>query len=778
MHKKHYLAVFFLLLFCILKATHPHHPIDSLSRLLNLAEEERQRADLLNAMGKHYVRKHTDSMHYYTKQALEVSRQVNYIKGKITAYNIQAIAAFDSGDIPEGNRLIDKAKKLLDTVDFPKGLGDNLYAHSFAYYGTGEYEKCLEKLSNALPFYQETKDLEGQCLIYNGIGRIYADIRQYERALDAYEEFLAKSKILNNAHYISNAYNNIAIIHDNEQRYVKALAYFQSSLDIANQLNDRSAAAVRYNNMGVVYEKLGDYERAKKNYNILLKIGEESKNNRYLLACYDNFGNVALKEKKYQTAEKYYNQALDMAERINDTPLKGLCYSNIGKVKRFLKDYDTSIRFLQKGITIHEEAGQIKELAYAKVALAESYKAIGEDAKAMAFAKEAYDWANAQDDTERIVIREAAEVLSKLYERANNYQKAYAYHQQYKIASDKLQDRAIIQAMAVQQLQQDYEEEEQAKRKEEAEQKRAAAIERRNQRIGAFVLLAILLTIIGMVSNRYLILRKKNKLIEQQKEEISEQHAALEAQTEKLTRLNATKDKLFAIISHDLRGPIGSLESVLAMLLSKELSKTEFLDMASDLKQNTANIHQMLDNLLQWSYRQMNGSISTITTTVNAYKQAENVVGFLDELAKEKSLVVVNKVDKDLLVKADYDHFNLILRNLLSNAIKFTDYDGKIIISSKQTADVATICVSDTGVGMTEMQILQLFQESSTTPRWGTAGEKGVGLGLTLCKEMVTKNGGKIWVESTPDEGSSFFFTLPMVEAPVRGIKSVHSSSV
>ena len=142
----------------------------------------------------------------------------------------------------------------------------------------------------------------------------------------------------------------------------------------------------------------------------------------------------------------------------------------------------------------------------------------------------------------------------------------------------------------------------------------------------------------------------------------------------------------------------------------------------------------------------------------------ENTIQLLQSQADTKNIKLYSEVNEIILVKADYNHFSTILRNLVSNALKFTPRGGSIIVGSVNHSgeDLLTIYVKDTGIGIQEDLLINLFRLNATVSEPGTEGEKGTGLGLILCKEFVEKNGGKIYVESKPGEGSKFSFTLPI----------------
>ncbi len=257
------------------------------------------------------------------------------------------------------------------------------------------------------------------------------------------------------------------------------------------------------------------------------------------------------------------------------------------------------------------------------------------------------------------------------------------------------------------------------------------------------------------------------QLIEEQKERLEElvnlRTAELQKQTFELEQANETKNKLFAIIGHDLRSPIANLGSILDMVRENQVTQEEFFMLLPKLHDRVKNLRYTLENLLEWSYSQLEG-LQTKPTSVYLPQLIEEKVNFLADLAQMKAISFETSIQAELTIWADENHLRLILRNLLNNAIKFTNPNGIVTIKgydSPLQKDFAEIAIQDTGVGMSASKLKTLFHPNQSVSTYGTAGEKGTGLGLLLCKETVEKNGGQIWVTSEEGKGSTFYFTMP-----------------
>jgi signal transduction histidine kinase len=244
---------------------------------------------------------------------------------------------------------------------------------------------------------------------------------------------------------------------------------------------------------------------------------------------------------------------------------------------------------------------------------------------------------------------------------------------------------------------------------------------------------------------------------------------ALKDNESRLRNLNATKDKFFSIIAHDLKNPFNSILGFSDLLKdeARNLDIDSIIQYANIIYSSAQHTYELLENLLEWS-RMQQGTIPFEPHPVILSQIADNETEHLNFNASQKNIGLINNIDQKLIITADEYMLSAILRNLTSNAIKFTPKNGKIVISAQEREAVTQISVSDTGVGMSPDTIDKLFKiETSFTTR-GTANEKGTGLGLLLCKEFVEKHGGRIWVESVVSDptsgitgGSTFYFNIP-----------------
>jgi signal transduction histidine kinase len=250
---------------------------------------------------------------------------------------------------------------------------------------------------------------------------------------------------------------------------------------------------------------------------------------------------------------------------------------------------------------------------------------------------------------------------------------------------------------------------------------------------------------------------------EMKEREKAEQHLAQSNQD--LALLNQDKDKLFAILAHDLRSPLGSMMNLSDLLVEniKDFDEKELMEIISTLNKSAKQTFQLLNDLLAWSSVQMGRGEREKEYFPVSELVSENIVLLSSEMARKKIEILVD-IDPVLVAFADKFAIQSVLRNLLNNAVKFTESHGTINLMAKENHNFLEISVVDNGIGISREKQKKLFRVGAINSSPGIDGEKGSGFGLLLCKDLVTRNGGKIWFESEKGKGSAFHFSLPVRE--------------
>jgi len=232
----------------------------------------------------------------------------------------------------------------------------------------------------------------------------------------------------------------------------------------------------------------------------------------------------------------------------------------------------------------------------------------------------------------------------------------------------------------------------------------------------------------------------------------------------RLRELNATKDKFFSIIAHDLKSPFNAIVGF-SNLMTEQIKLKDYdgiEEYAEIILNSSTRAMELLKNLLEWS-RSQTGRMTFNSEYLDLSLLIRETADLLKDSAQQKLITITTEIPSNMQVMADRAMINSVLRNIISNAIKFTHTTGKIVISAVQNRDECEISIRDTGVGIGSENIHRLFRMDESFSTVGTHNEKGTGLGLLLSKEFVEKHGGKIWVTSEPGKGSTFYFTIPVV---------------
>lgn len=637
-----------------------------------------------------------------------------------------------------------------------------------------------------------------------------------EQTVIATHRIITLAKQHNHLTSQTNLYRILGDAHEVLGNYDSAMIYTKQSIALARETNHPSLLAKAYNLLGIIHDVQGSYDRALKSFFNALSIYEEKNDQEGINTEYINIGNIYAYQSENQKAIDYYQKSLNIANTIQDTVGIIMALNNIGSSWQDLQQTDLALEYYQQSITLARQQGNEQDIAlpldgisyillkqgehdkalsnaHYLLTLAEKYQNINDRIYAYKLLAEVYQ----AKENNRLAIQNAAEgytlarqigaklelkhlskLLADLYRKQGNFKNAYTYqsiHLAYQDTLYSLEKRKIINNL---ELTRSETENEMLKKENEltlAEiEKNEAIIDRQTAYAIAISLVAVLKVGIIIILYRLNLQRKRsNQLLSSQKEEIAKtnsqltqlngtlkQHQGqLQAQNEELERSNDIKNKLFSIISHDFRSPLSSLQGVINIMNSQSLSPEEIKQIFDSLSTKVQNTTNMLDNLLKWTRNQMQG-IRVDPKHFTVPDMAEEVINSLTILAEKKKVSLHHNISQNVAVYADPEMTRMILRNLISNAIKFTLPGDSVTVEASPTKDQkVVISVTDTGLGISPENMGKLFQLKDHTT-YGTANEKGTGLGLILCKDFVEKNGGEIWVESEEGKGSAFYFTL------------------
>ena len=606
----------------------------------------------------------------------------------------------------------EKANKLSRDVVYVKGEGIALSTLSQYHFYLGENTKGFNTLDAALEIAKSNKNIELQIRVLKATGNQQLDFGNHAEALKAYLSAIDLATSINDIRTLSVLKFNIAILYITQKDYAQGLRLYKEVQVINKQLGDEIYTAKTSSNIAEIYLKLHDFDNASLYIDSATKIFEKNKLLEWLAYCYNVKGDIYLKQNNPKLALHWYDKAITLHEDLSDDRYKVPLLNSISAAYYKLGNHEKAKETVFQALEIEKKLSLLEDTIW-------SY-----------------------------------ELLYKISKDMQRPEDALAYHEKYKLLSDSIYRKENLNSLGVLKTKLEF----------EKQQKDAAiANEKEKAKQNVYMYLSLIaLAILGLI---IFLLRKQSKTRKLFNNELRLKTAALEKREEELSAINNTKDKLFSIIGHDLRGPINALASILSLFKDKEIEPEEFLTFIPKVKSDVDAISFTLNNLLSWGRTQMTGSI-TEPCEINIKALTDENINLMHEIACHKSITITNNVPSNCNVWSDKNQIDVVIRNLLSNALKFTHKDGSIILNAVQKDSYIEVSIEDTGVGMEEHIQNKIFSpEKTLITTYGTADEKGTGLGLSLCKEMVENNGGKIWVESVPGKGSIFYFTLPKTKS-------------
>jgi two-component system, sensor histidine kinase and response regulator len=535
-------------------------------------------------------------------------------------------------------------------------------------------------------------------------------------------------------------------------RVDQALLFFMESAELYGKQNKKHAQALASFEIALIHHKAENYEEAETFYLQTLALGGDSLSHRMKINCYNGFALIERNKENFSKATMEFRKAYRIAEMHRDTVWMGILAGNIGSIHMKTTNYDSSLYYYSRNLKFIKNTLEFENEI-------ETYAHIGK----IYWSKSDYKRAKLYLDSATQIIENRKirfndffnpmdyinETYALIYASLGDHKKAFDYYTRFhEIAQQKqlkLNGRSLKQLQSTYTFERKQHEVELLTKINEAnvlviQQQRYIAI--------AFGIIIVLMTIWAVNAYNTGLQRKKLN------SKLSESNAELE-------RLNRVKDRLFSVLSHDLRSPIATLKSMVIFLADGKVKHDDVRALYSGLRQQLEVSDNILESLLQWAKAELSQTKVEMQRLVMA-NLVNNVALQLKTVLDEKGILLQNDLNFDLIALGDKIQLEIILRNLMANAVKFTPKGGVIRIAGKVNADSLEIYVEDNGLGMHEEEVKNLFEPGKHFSKVGTNKEMGNGLGLIITKEMISKNGGNIWVNSRKHEGTIFTFTLPL----------------
>jgi signal transduction histidine kinase len=634
-------------------------------------------------------------------EALSLAESLNNHKGIMLANKNLGICYFLKTDLPTAEKYVDVALEMADNSDdlYQKGKIYNLKAITSR--DLGNTSTALKYQTRALAIFREISDSVEISGNLHNLAILYERINEEEKALDLYYEVFEIESRLGNNYGIARTSNNLAGILAELDLNDKAIEYYNIAVRKFESVGNLMGKAASLHGLGLVYKNLCKYEQAIQYFNQALEINIENGYNDYIANNYLQLGQTYSLKKDYLNALNSYNKAKEVYFKINQLVNYGITLYEISDVYRMLGDDRLCLEYVQNALNIAKLNGSLG------------------------------------------VLKSAYYRLYELSRRQGNLNDAIQYLESYNEVQDSIKTQDRVSLMLEIQAKYEFElvEKENARLLADSKLFEQKLTAQKIMLTGVIVIAIMLfLMVVIILANRKRI-KHKNKLLEE---------------------ANATRDKFFSIIAHDLKNPFSGLLGFSELMVRNvEVKDRQTLKVYATTLYKAINVaYQLVENLFDWSRAQRN-AIQVVREDLSLRELTIYPISLLTETANEKKISLINHIPNDLIIHSDRNLLTTILRNLLSNAIKFTEDNGKVEVNARLKDQGVLISVKDNGTGIESGNIHKIFSRQNGFYSKGTRSEPGTGLGLILCQEFVERLDGKIWVESELGKGSTFSFFLP-----------------
>jgi signal transduction histidine kinase len=584
------------------------------------------------------------------------------------------------------------------------------------------FEESIDYATTAYQLAGELNYPEGKADALNRIGNVHYFLRNHSNVIENYTMALELADSLNDYRRMGVYLNNIGLLYRELQQYDSSAVYLLRALRAKEEYGDKELISSTLNNLGHLYRDEGRYSLALEYFVRQLDILEETREIRNLAIVHRQTGEVFHKQKRYNESVKHYKSSLSYAAEISDSFLMASAHNLIGKSLLDMDELGSAIEQINKSMYL---AASIPSESMIR----NNYNLLYHYHKKNGDPKTAYDYlvrySSLKDSLRNQHMTDQIKQLEGIFETGKQNNRI-----------ELLQKENLIQNM-------------QLNRQE-------------NMKILLIALVVTLLIFNLIIAYRFRTIQRTNRLLKQKMGELEKTNDKLRSSSLALEQLNATKNRFFSIIAHDLKNPFNALLGFSEMIASKfnELEEEEIREYISIVHQSSQNLYKLLENLLKWSAAQT-GTMHYLPEQFDLISLIHSEISFYRMSAGRKKINISTELPDEIIVNSDKLLLSSVIRNLIDNAIKFTPKGGNIDITATNKNGEVIVEISDTGIGIPYDMQEKLFHIDGDICRKGTNNEDGGGLGLILCKELIEKAGGRISFESEPGKGSTFSFALP-----------------
>jgi len=726
------------------------------------AEKTKQKVLQHTEAAWQYKNVNNDSSLYHAENALQLARKQNDTALMVKPMLIKAEVLALFGNIDQSVACFKNGIALAESVPDYKHWSLGLSLLGEQYYNQGQYDKSLLLFLESLNLGRSHNLPHSQALALHYIGKYYHTTGEMDNSIKYYQKSLIIATETSDTVLQVSLHNKMGKHHETLGNYSDALASYIKAEKILHGVNNNVLEATTYNHLGNIYHELNNMDKAMLYHNKALKLRDNLGYTEGVGKSLKNIGEIFESKNFHDTAIVCYQQALLLCKQVHYKKGQIKSLNNLGRALWKNGDTLNGYRHVKSALRMAQDAGYTKGEIKAAIDLATIYLSMDSTRASIELLK--YVTQLAGNDEYRGDLRQAYFQLYKAY-KANNNHNALQYLEQYNALNQYFINTQRNKQIA--EMQVAYAFEKQSRVNERLKQENTLALlnlnKQKQQKWFLFLLSILILAVFTLYLSRQKQKNKANAVLMEMTRKIQSNNSQFKKLNAELNEINHEKDRLFSIISHELRNPLYWTKNLIELLNNKldNITKTELKDITASLDESAKATYHLMDNLLNWSKAQLN-RINSQPCDFSLSDIIDDNLNYFASQAKQKNITISVSPDPTSIVHADPEMVKLVLRNLLSNALKFTPNNGAIQISVQAHSQHVSIAVADTGKGIQQEHIQQLFDKKYSYTTLGLMKEKGNGLGLLLCKEFTERNQGKIYLENTSEQGSVFVFTLPL----------------
>jgi len=678
------------------------------------------------------------------KKALALSQKIKDQKRIINAYNNLGVAYDYSNNFPVAIEHYQKALKLSQQIDFKDGIiraYDNL---GIVYEIMGESKKALAYYKKALNVEHPNRKATSLAPTYHNIANIYDILGDNLKAIEYYQKAIKIEKKHQLWSMLSRTTSNLGGMYRQLGNYIKALEHYQQAIKLDQQVKNKRSLAINYDNIGIVYEHdLQDYSMALSYYKKAFSLQKSIGNQRGMAHALSNIANVQLALKNYKSALTYHKQALEVYTKVKEKGGVASALNNMGKIYQAQKEYPKALEYFYQSLELKKETNDKLQLANTYNNLGETYLLLEQYKKSLEFLNTGK--ALAQKTGYKQGLKQVTQLLAQAQAALGNYRVAYENQVRFTQLSDSLLNAGNIKKVTRLETSYIYEKKQDSLQLVQNKEKAMLAADIRQRKTSQRALglgLGLSALLIVTLALFYFSKRRSNRL--------------LALTNDQLLDLSTFKQQMMGMIVHDLKNPLNAIIG-----LSEKQQDPQFF---TAINHSGKRMQTLIMNILD--VQKLEESMLPLRKhQVVLNELLQDAIQQVQFLTQEKKQAISAQAPDNLLVKVDRELVTRVILNLLTNASKFAPQNSTIQVQLEAKGqNFCKVMVKDTGVGIAPEHLDGVFDKFYQVGSQNTGRLRSTGLGLTFCKLAIEAHEGQIGVQATLGEGSTFWFTLPLIK--------------